>query len=67
MKLLMTVSSRSFRSDFQNPYKYNPVPLTEYEARKQEQEKPVWERTFDYRKYMEHDGPLKVSLETNQI
>ena len=22
---------------------------------------PVWDRTFDFKKYMEHEGPLKLS------
>lgn len=52
-------SVRGFRSDFVNPYKVPPVQITE--AEKQNQDKlPVWERVFDFKKYMEHDGPLKV-------
>ncbi len=57
--LLMQVSARHFRSDFVNPYKQSPINLTEGERQKQE-ELPVWDRTFDYKKYMSHDGPLKV-------
>jgi hypothetical protein len=57
-KLLQT-PLRHFRSDFVNPYKASPVELSEVESNKQEQ-LPVWERLFDYKKYMEHDGPLKV-------
>ena len=53
---------RTFRSDFVNPYKQSPINLTETERQKQE-ELPVWDRTFDYKKYMEHDGPLKVTME----
>lgn len=52
---------RGFREDFQNPYKHNPVPITEQE-RKAQEALPVWERVFDYKKYMEHDGPLKVNI-----
>jgi hypothetical protein len=40
--------------------------MTEYERQKQE-EKPVWDRTFDFKKYMEHDGPLKVNYNTIYI
>jgi hypothetical protein len=52
---------RTFRSDYQNPYIYNPTPLTETERVKQE-ELPVWERVFDFKKYMHHEGPLKVEI-----
>ena len=58
--LIQPVAVRQFRSDFVNPYKHDPTALTEQERQKQ-QELPVWERTFDYKKYMQHDGPLKVS------
>ncbi len=53
------VPVRHFRSDFVNPYKRAPIDLTEAERTNQEN-LPVWERTFDFKKYMEHDGPLKV-------
>ena len=52
---------RNFRTGFINPYKASPVELSDFE--KQNQEKlPVWERVFDFKKYMEHDGPLKVTF-----
>ena len=57
--LLVRSQVRTFRSDFVNPYLKSPIDLTENERDKQQQ-LPVWERTFDYKKYMEHDGPLKV-------
>lgn len=59
--LFGTVASRGFRTEFKNPYKYDPTQISEYE-RQAQSEKPVWERVFDYKKYMEHDGPLKVWL-----
>jgi hypothetical protein len=57
--LAQQIPVRHFRSDFVNPYKKSPIDLTETERTKQEN-LPVWERTFDFKKYMEHDGPLKV-------
>jgi hypothetical protein len=51
---------RHFRSDFLNPYIENPIKLTDQERQAQES-KPVWDRSFDFKKYMEHEGPLKVS------
>ncbi len=56
---LVSSQIRTFRSDFLNPYKHAPINLTETERKKQD-ELPVWDRTFDFKKYMEHDGPLKV-------
>ena len=43
-----------------NPYRHNPTPLSEEEKVFQES-KPVWDRVFDHGKYMQHEGPLKVS------
>ena len=57
---LLRVAQKGFRDDFPNPYKHDPLDLTETERRQQES-KPVWERQFDHKKYMEHDGPLKVT------
>lgn len=59
MRFLVQSPVRTFRSDFVNPYKADPVGLTDAERSAQET-KPVWERAFDFKKYMEHDGPLKV-------
>ena len=43
-----------------NPYLNDPTPVSP-EERQADAEKPVWERVFDHKKYMEHDGPLKLS------
>ena len=43
-----------------NPYLYNPTPISEQESQSQTA-KPVWDRVFDHRKYMQHEGPLKLS------
>lgn len=53
-------SVRSFRNDFVNPYKAAPIHLNEAERVAQEK-LPVWERVFDHKRYMEHEGPLKVN------
>ncbi len=58
--LFVQAPVRHFRSDFVNPYIHSEVKLTETERSTQEN-LPVWERTFDFKKYMEHDGPLKLS------
>ena len=44
----------------ENPYFRNDTPISPAESKDQEQ-KPVWERVFDHKKYMEHEGPLKLS------
>ena len=31
------------------------------EMRSEQAVKPVWERTFDHQKYMQHEGPLKLT------
>ena len=59
-KGLAATQTRGFRSDFVNPYLHNPVDLSEFEKKKQEA-LPVWERTFDFQKYMHHEGPLKLT------
>ena len=51
---------RHFRSDYVNPYIHSPIKLSEQERTSQESV-PVWDRAFDFKKYMEHDGPLKVT------
>ena len=43
-----------------NPYLASNVKLNPVEAETQK-ELPVWERVFDHKKYMEHEGPLKLS------
>ena len=43
-----------------NPYVSSEVKINQVEAEKQES-LPVWERIFDHKKYIEHEGPLKMS------
>lgn len=54
-------SMRNFRSGFKNPYKDDPVEISEFERQKQTT-LPIWDRVFDHKKYMENDGPLKVII-----
>ena len=52
---------RFYRPGTQNIYKVDPTPI--FEAEKKDQENlPVWDRIFDHGKYMQHEGPLKVSI-----
>ena len=55
---------RSFRLGTVNPYKHDPIEMSQSERDHQES-MPVWERLFDHKKYMQHEGPLKVSLISN--
>ena len=57
---LMQTSQRFFRPPSQNIYRADPTPISEKESTEQES-KPVWERVFDHKKYMKHEGPLKLS------
>ena len=57
---LMAPQARTFRSSFKNPYTYDPTPMPDDE-REAQTKKPVWDRVFDHKKYMQHDGPLKLS------
>ena len=57
---LMAVQARTFRSTFKNPYSSDPTPMPDDE-RASQQDKPVWDRVFDHKKYMQHEGPLKLS------
>ena len=50
---------RYFRPGTVNPYKVDPVELSDAE-RKEQESRPVWDRVFDHKKYMHHEGPLKV-------
>ncbi len=59
-RLLFPTSVRTFRSDFKNPYLHSDVQVNEVE-RKEQAAMPVWERTFDFKKYMENEGALKLS------
>ena len=51
---------RDFRPGTLNPYKWDPVELTETD-REAQTSAPVWDRVFDHKKYMQHEGPLKLS------
>lgn len=57
---IMSTSMRWFRLSKVNPYTENNVRLSSIEADSQK-ELPVWERVFDHKKYMDHEGPLKMS------
>ncbi len=57
---LMAPATRGFRSNFKNPYMHDPTPMSQEQSREQTA-MPVWDRVFDHRKYMEHEGPLKLS------
>ena len=64
-RMITSTHVRAFRPNFQmgkmNIYKHNPTPLTAVESQRQE-DLPVWDRIFDHQKYMQHEGPLKVSI-----
>ena len=60
MSMLAPLAYRGFRSDFKNPYLHDPVPMSQ-EQRDEQIALPVWERTFDHKRYMQHEGPLKFS------
>ena len=60
LRMITAYQQRSFRSGFLNPYKNDPTPMSD-EQRAAQGVKPVWDRVFDHKKYMEHDGPLKLS------
>ena len=56
----MQTNQRFFRPGVQNIYRDDPTPISAKESQDQES-KPVWERVFDHKKYMKHEGPLKLS------
>jgi hypothetical protein len=49
-----------FRSNATNPLLVSSVKLAQKEAEAQK-DLPVWERLFDHKKYMDHEGPLKMT------
>ena len=49
-----------FRSDFKNPYMHDPTPMSQ-QQRDEQTALPVWDRVFDHKKYMQQEGPLKLS------
>jgi len=57
---LMAPALRGFRSDFKNPYLHDPTPMSQ-EERDMQTAKPVWDRVFDHKKYMQHEGALKLT------
>ena len=57
---MMQMNHRFFRPGVVNPYREDPTPLSTSETAEQAG-KPVWDRVFDHKKYMQHEGPLKVS------
>ena len=58
--MLPAAQTRMFRTKHVNPYLVDPTPLSDVE-RKEQTALPVWDRVFDHKKYMAHEGPLKVS------
>ena len=60
---LLPTAVRGFRSDFRNPYMHDPTPMSQ-EQRDEQTSQPVWERVFDHKKYMHHEGPLKLTTGT---
>ena len=57
---LLPTTVRSFRSDFRNPYMHDPTPMSQ-EQRDEQTAQPVWDRVFDHKKYMHHEGALKLT------
>lgn len=59
MAPLCAVPVRGYRKELANPYKAPNLGMTDFDLTKQE-EKPVWDRVFDFKKYMNHTDSLKV-------
>ena len=57
---LLPTTVRGFRSDFRNPYMHDPTPMSQ-EQRDEQTAQPVWDRVFDHKKYMHHEGALKLT------
>ena len=53
-------SMRSFRLNQKNPFLQPEVRITPKEIENQK-DLPIWERLFDHKKYMEHEGTLKMA------
>ena len=60
LRRLFPASVRSFRSRRPNIYTTSNVVLTDKE-REEQKSLPVWDRVFDHRKYIVHEGPLKMA------
>ena len=58
--LLSKMPVRNFRLIRRNPFTHPEVKITQKEEEMQK-DLPVWERVFDHKKYMEHEGPLKMT------
>ena len=59
-RLVSMAPVATFRSDFKNPYMNDPTPMSQ-QQRDEQTALPVWERVFDHKRYMEQEGPLKLS------
>ena len=57
---------RSYRLERPNPYISSEVKVTKAEIEEQK-ELPVWERMFDHKKYMEHEGALKMTTGLSMV
>ena len=51
LTMLAPLGVRGFRSDFKNPYMHDPQPMSQ-EERDEQVALPVWDRTFDHKRYM---------------
>ena len=63
---LFTTTLRGFRLERPNPYLTSEVKVTKTEIESQK-ELPVWERMFDHKKYMEHEGALKITTGLSMV
>ena len=63
-KLIFPIAVSQARAFRHNPYVQTSAEVTSAE-RQVEKEKPVWERRFDFHKYMIQKGPLKVFLHSH--
>ena len=59
-------SIRGFRFIQKNPLTQPEVKISPKEI-KDQKDLPVWERVFDHRKYMEHEGPLKMTTGLSMV
>ena len=59
IRYLQNIMKREFRYKEMNPYAGSTIRLSE-EEKEEQNKKPVWERKFDWAKYMKHKGPLKL-------
>ena len=64
--MLLRPTLRFYRSEKPNPYMTSEVKINPIEEMKQ-QDLPVWQRIFDHKRYMEHEGPLKMATGLAQL